>query len=383
MAADERAEPPLTIGFACHWQHDRPMTWSGTPWALRAALREEAELVDIEVGAPKALEKTLRVAGVRRHEGRWRSDWRRGRVPRAVARTRLARTTTADLDAVVQLQDLGITRAPSYVVQDASFRLLQEEYGPRGVPTYETLSRRRVDALQREQERVYEHATGLFPMSRWLARSLERNGIAPERITVVHPGMNVPVDPSEQPLPRREGRVRKLLFVGRDWPRKCGTQVVEAFAVLRREFGPEISLTIAGPPAWPLRTGPGPGIDFLGEVPSSRVRELMWSHDLFVMPSVSEGFGIVFAEALARGLPCVGRNACAMPEIIRPGENGNLVDSMDPADLAAVIVDTLRDDDVYVRCEQNMRSTRRYFSWQRASAQMVSAIRSPPNEGIR
>lgn len=376
MAGPDHCERSLRVGFAVHWQHNRPMTWSGTPWALRAELQNAAEVIDIEVGAPELVEKALRVAGVRRHQHRWFSDWRRGRIPHEVARRRLARVDAGSVDAVIELQDLGVTAAPYYVYQDASFALLQEEYGEFGVPAYETMSRGRIDALRERQDAVYESAAGLFPMSEWLARSMVRNGIPRERITVVNPGMNVEVDASEEIVERRQGPTRRLLFVGRDFPRKSGSQVVAAFKILRREYGPGITLTLAGPTEWPLRGAVPDGVDYLGGVPSSEVRRLIRTHDLFVMPSVSEGFGIIFAEALARGLPCIGRDACAMPEIIEPGVTGELVRSSDPGELAELIASALANDELYVNSLLRVDFFQKHFSWQRARIQMLSRIRS-------
>ena len=66
---------------------------------------------------------------------------------------------------------------------------------------------------------------------------------------------------------------------------------------------------------WPL-PGPVPdGVNLLGALSPGQVARLYDEHDLFVMPPRQESFGVVFTEALSRGLPCVARNAYAMPEI--------------------------------------------------------------------
>ena len=56
-----------------------------------------------------------------------------------------------------------------------------------------------------------------------------------------------------------------------------------------------------------------------------------------------EGFGYVIAEALAAGRPVVGTRAGAIPELVRDGQTGLLVDRRNPADLAARILELLRD----------------------------------------
>ena len=47
--------------------------------------------------------------------------------------------------------------------------------------------------------------------------------------------------------------------------------------------------------------------------------------DFFVMPSRFEAYGLVFPEALIFGLPCIGKNICAVPEFIQDGENGKVL----------------------------------------------------------
>lgn len=93
---------------------------------------------------------------------------------------------------------------------------------------------------------------------------------------------------------------------------------------------PNITVTIAGLPRWPLSGAIPDGVNFLGQLPLAEVASLYDCHDLLVMPTRVEGFGFVFLEALSRGLPCIGRDDFAMPEMIRPGLNGALLSKDDP-----------------------------------------------------
>ncbi|HLZ37944.1 MAG TPA: glycosyltransferase [Mycobacteriales bacterium] len=164
-------------------------------------------------------------------------------------------------------------------------------------------------------------------------------------------------------MPRRPSPRRRLLFVGRDFHTKAGDVVVAAFRLLRAEFDPRMTLTVAGPAAWPL-PGPVPdGVRFLGPVPVRRVADLLDDADLFVMPSRFEGFGIAFAEALARGLPCIARDDFAMPELVVPGHNGALVRDDDPVALAYAIADVLQDEHVYARCAGSAAAVSAHFTW--------------------
>jgi glycosyltransferase involved in cell wall biosynthesis len=372
------ADPePVRIGFACHWTEPREAAWSGTPWHLRAALREQAVVDDLPVNLPPAVASALRLAGARRTPAGWTSMWRHGAPTRAAVAGNLRRAADrAAPDLVLEIQDLGVTRAPFAVLQDLSYAMLLDVYGPDGVPHFRALGRRQIDRLRRAQERVYERATRLLPMSAWLGAHLVAQGVPADRVVVVNPGANSAV-PVGTPVPtRRAGPVQRLLFVGRDFDTKGGAQVVAAFARVRAELGERVSLTVAGPARWPLDGAPPDGVEFLGRVPGGRVGELMDSHDLFVMPSHLEGFGIVFVEALMRGLPCIGRDACAMPEIIDAADGGRLVRGDTPAELADLVVATLADDRLYAACAAAADRRRAHFTWERAALQVVDVART-------
>ena len=177
-------------------------------------------------------------------------------------------------------------------------------------------------------------------MSRWSARTLVDSRVCrPERYTLSigisagrvpkRQSRRRPVNGQGEHKPRLQLRERvaprrRLLFVGwgtdvSDFYRKGGDLVVAALALLRRDHDPRITLTVVGPETWPLPGSPPDGVRFLGSLPAHEVAPLYDSHDLFVMPSRMEAFGIVFTEAVARGLPCVARDAYAMPEIVTPG----------------------------------------------------------------
>jgi glycosyltransferase involved in cell wall biosynthesis len=364
----------VTLGFACHWGPDRTRTWSGTPLHLLHALQDRTEVVDLDLSLGRPARTALRLAGVRRVHGRWTAPWRHGRAGLVLVErhlTQAARTSGAEV--VFEVGDLGYTEQPYLVYQDLSYDVLLEQFQKGGsIPHFRFLTGRDLRRLRARQLRVYDSAAGVVVMSRWVADHIVRAGVAADRVHVVPPGVNVDIDDSPLPERRQGGRAR-MLFVGRDFDTKGGEQVVLAFERVRRDLGPRAELTVAGPTRWPLGSVPD-GVRFLGPVPPSRIRSLYEEHDLLVMPSLFEGFGIVFAEALGRGMPCIGRDACAMPEIIDKESGGRLVTSGSPGELADLMLDALADDELYSRCAQAAASRRAYYSWERAAGQVFEVV---------
>jgi asparagine synthase (glutamine-hydrolysing) len=82
-------------------------------------------------------------------------------------------------------------------------------------------------------------------------------------------------------------------------------------------------------------------VEFLGAIPDLQLDELLGSCRVFALPSKSEGFGLVYIEAMARGRPCVGARAGATPEIITE-DTGVLADYGDISQIAAACVTALR-----------------------------------------
>ena len=170
----------------------------------------------------------------------------------------------------------------------------------------------------------------MIAMSQWFARQLVDNtGLPAAKVHVVHPGATA-VSRGQgsggEDVVRRERPRRRLLFVGRDFQTKGGDLVVDAVARPAPPVGPHRDAhrgRSAASGRCPERCPQG--VRFLGPVGVEAVAALMDSHDLLVMPSRLEGFGIVFVEALARGLPCIGRRDFAMPEIIEDGRTGRLL----------------------------------------------------------
>lgn len=180
---------------------------------------------------------------------------------------------------------------------------------------------------------VYRGARVIATFSENVARSLVRDyGVDARRISVVGAGANV--FPREAPR-RDDGRT--VLFVGRDFDRKGGRVLLEAFTRLRRRV-PRARLLLAGPrraPALPE------GAFHLGPVPLEELPALLSQSTVFALPTLREPFGLGFLDAMACGVPCVGTRVEAVPEIVAHGETGLLVPPGDAVALSDALTELL------------------------------------------
>jgi asparagine synthase (glutamine-hydrolysing) len=111
-------------------------------------------------------------------------------------------------------------------------------------------------------------------------------------------------------------------------------------------------------------------VEFLGSVPDGLLEELRGSCRVFALPSSSEGFGLVFLEAMARGRPCVGARAGAAPEIITD-ETGILVEYGDTQGIAAGCIAALRRD----WAQEPILERARQFSFARFKQRLGSVLK--------
>lgn len=382
----------LRLGFACYWRVPASATWSGTPWVLRSALSERIRLIDLGVRLPSTVETLLKLGHVRLTSFGLSSVWEDSAVTDRILGRQLrfaARETRPD--AVLQIQDLAVFGEPYFTYQDLSYSALIHLHDQGfELEQFPGLSLRRLRAREERQREVYERATGVLVFSDWLKELLVRQGLDHRKAHRIHPGANVDRfagvdDPrvsqsgGEQSALSDRSHPPRLLFVGRDFHRKGGDLVVEAFIRLKREFADSASLVVAGPRRWPMKRPPPQGVRFLGDQSPAAVHGLMRSADLFVMPSRFEAFGIVFAEALSAGVPCVARRSFAMPEIVRDGVNGALVETSSVTELVSAMVRVLEDEALRNRVWEDRPLQRRYWSWDRAADEMVGLMYGESN----
>ena len=188
------------------------------------------------------------------------------------------------------------------------------------------LERWSLDFNVRRDGEILRRAAAIVSASHWTERDVRR--MYPDCRTPIHVLRNpVDLDAFEASWPdeRRNatpGRRPRCLFMGGDFPRKGGYDLLKAWDA--GGFAQRADLTLVTD--WPVGSLP-PGVRQqrgIGGHTPEWVRA--WREaDLFVMPTRNEAFGLVYQEAAAAGLPAIGSRLNAVPEIIEDGVTGLLV----------------------------------------------------------
>ena len=151
----------------------------------------------------------------------------------------------------------------------------------------------------------------------------------------------VPPAPHEHPT---------VLSVARMYPRKRLEDLLRAAQVLRGRIpGVRVRIVGEGPESARLRAlhaelGLGDTVTFLGDIPRQALAVEYVRADCFCLPTIQEGFGIVFAEAMAAGLAVVACRAAAVPELVEDRRTGLLVNRQSPEELAMALETLLEND---------------------------------------
>jgi glycosyltransferase involved in cell wall biosynthesis len=275
---------------------------------------------------------------------------------------------------VVNTQSAGLTlperfaSLPCFVALDATFEQLARSpwFGPTQISRW--LHPFTLRWLRRQERLLFQYAHTLLPWSQGVRDSLIREyAIDPRKIEVLPPSMRDPGCPEH-----RQNERFRLLFIGGDFRRKGGEQLLEAWrSRLRSEADLHVVTRV------PMASEPGLHIHRGVEAGSEKWVELWSSSDLFVFPSNLETFGIVLLEALAFGVPVLSARTGAAEDIIEPGRNGMLLHDTAPSTIAEAVLQLMANTELRRRLSKAGRQTfEKHFNLDHNAARLASILKA-------
>lgn len=208
---------------------------------------------------------------------------------------------------------------------------------------------------------------------------LQRYRVPPERIRVVHHGVEPRFCPTVDPqaVARCGLPPRYLLYLGTLQPRKNLERLVQAYARLPVDAPP---LVLAGARGWYYEriaaaiaaAGLEGRVLLPGYIPDEAVPAVISAAVALVYPSLYEGFGLPALEAMACGTPVIAARASSLPEVV--GEAGLLVDPRRVEEIAAAMQQLLADGSLRAELGRRGRERAALFSWERCARETLSVL---------
>lgn len=226
-------------------------------------------------------------------------------------------------------------------------------------------------------------AAAIITVSRKSADDIQRYlGVATDRIHVIH---EAPASRFRRLEPegalafvRAAGIAGKyILALGGVDPRKNTRRVIEAFAAAKEAAAAGLTLVIAGLPVRSIpgfashaeRLGVRDEVVFLDFVPEETLVALYNAAEMFLYPSLYEGFGLPVLEAMACGTPVIASTTGSIPEVA--GDAAILVNPSDTRAIADAIVRVAGESDLRHELIRRGEARAREFSWERAARETI------------
>jgi glycosyltransferase involved in cell wall biosynthesis len=246
------------------------------------------------------------------------------------------------------------------------------------------LSEEQAALLKQSETEALRHASGVIANSPATARDLHRHyGVPMDWIDVVMPGTDRSVHQRERSQITNGGcDAVRLLSVGSIIPRKGFADLLAALAPLADL---PWTLSIAGDTTRNAgafaqligditRFGFEKRVQVLGAVSDSELISLYTQADAFVLASLFEGYGMVYAEAMAYGLPIIATKAGAIPDTV-PSEAGLLVRPGDVPALTLALKRLIEDAPYRAHLSSGaLRAAAQQPTWDQAAQQFALAL---------
>ncbi|WP_242325350.1 glycosyltransferase family 4 protein [Faecalibaculum rodentium] len=353
------------IYYICNWGNDKRKAWSGTTFSLYTALSRIREIHEYSITYNIFEKWIMKLAKI------------------CIDRSGIHKTNTFNslTDRINQNKLKMIPGKPinlqigcygkfpnSYIYEDlsASALLYTLENNPKSffASNFGTCSKKSLIKKALRQNVVYENALGILTMSHWVKEILIQS-LKTNKVYYVGAGINVDISL----ISDNDRNCNRILFIGRDFKRKGGYLVLDAYKDLVKRR-PSLELYIAGP----KKLEDIQGVHWLGDVNSDDLPNYLNLCDVFCMPSEFEAYGLVYAEAMCFGLPCIGSDLCEGPYLINDGVNGYILKDRTPQALSILLERALDNEQIKLHLRECRQEYIDKYSWDTVAKRIITII---------
>lgn len=183
-------------------------------------------------------------------------------------------------------------------------------------------------------------ADDIIVNSEWTADALLKEGVSATKIRKIPLAMTPPEDAADfrrtYPTTFSNARPFRVLFLGQINVRKGAAQLLNAAHLLANE---PVEFWFVGPKQIHANNESGSNIKWFGAVPRSKVDEFYRNADVFILPTLSDGFGLTQLEAQSWKLPVIASRFCGA--VVQHGVNGLLLDEVTAESISVALRELL------------------------------------------
>ena len=240
---------------------------------------------------------------------------------------------------------------PIVYLSDTSYEQRTSHFGEPDERQYESCIQRERLTLEKSFKIIYS--------SEWIkGKAVEFYHIGTKKIHVIEFGANIPT-PLEYSI-NINMDVCRLVFIGRNWEKKGGDKVLQAYKHLKSDGFPSTLTIIGSAPKAPPEADEDliiiPFLDKSNRLQLERLCKILSESHFLVLPTEFDAFGIVFCEASAYGVPSIAANVGGVSQAIKEGKNGFLLPPDAKAqDYAVKIKTVFSDRESYIRLRASSR----------------------------
>jgi glycosyltransferase involved in cell wall biosynthesis len=279
------------------------------------------------------------------------------------------------LDTLKAAQELGLDRIYELPIGywKAGHQIFNEEKErqPEWEATLTGLKDSEEKLARKDEELAY--ADTVICASSFTKSTLDFYGGTIPHVDVIPYGSPRPIGLNEVRV--KQGKRLRILFVGGLSQRKGLSYLFDAVDAL----GDAVELTVVGRLA-----SEAPKVlethlrkcRYIPSLPHGDILREMREHDLFIFPSLFEGFGLVLLEAMSQGLPCITTSHTAGPDIIDHGKDGFIVPIRDTAEIVACIQKVLAEPGLLIAMKEAALAKAGELNWELYQTRLARLLQS-------